>query len=154
MPMFNPSQFIREKYSGDVCGPGTVLWISETGGLTQFGAFIHILPPGSSSSIKHWHSNEDELVYVLAGSVTLIEAEDEILLGPGDAATFRAGTPVGHCLENRGHAPARFLVVGARAALDQVTYPDHDRICHRDRAQPEDVWTDGNGKPASNPYET
>jgi uncharacterized cupin superfamily protein len=40
--------------------------------------------PGTRSSIKHWHSDEDELVYVLEGDVTLIEGDSESLLRPGD----------------------------------------------------------------------
>jgi uncharacterized cupin superfamily protein len=73
-------------------------------------------------------------------------------LTAGDAATFRAGVPVGHCLENRSNAPTRCLVVGTRAPLDRITYPDHDRVCHRDRSRPDDVWTDLAGAPASRPY--
>ena len=135
-----------------VCGPGRALWISEAGGLTQFGAFVEILPPGSRSSLKHWHRSEDELVYVLEGEVTLIEGSSETLLHPGDAATFRAGDPVGHSLENRSGAPTRCLIVGTRAPIDVITYPDHDRVCHRDRSLPDDIWTDTSGNAASNPY--
>jgi uncharacterized cupin superfamily protein len=63
-----------------------------------------------------------------------------------------AGDPVGHFLENRSAAPTRYLVVGTRAPLDTITYPDHDRVCHRDRSLPDDIWTDGAGRPASSPY--
>ena len=70
----------------------------------------------------------------------------------GAAATFKAGVPVGHCLENRSAAATRCLVVGTRAPIDRITYPDHDRVCLRDRSQPDDVWTDGSGQPAPRPY--
>jgi uncharacterized cupin superfamily protein len=36
--------------------------------------------------------------------------------------------------------------------VDRITYPDHDRICHRDRPQPDDVWTDGQGNLAYSSY--
>ncbi len=143
---------VEEDPAGGPCGPKRTEWISEAGGLTQFGAFVEILPPGSRSSIKHWHSGEDEMVYVLEGEVTLTEGETEFLLRPGDAATFRAGDPVGHFLENRSAAPTRCLVIGTRAPLDTITYPDHDRICLRDRSLPDDIWTDGAGRAASSPY--
>ena len=125
----------------------------QAGGLRQFGAFIEILPPGSTSSIKHWHSAEDEMVYVLEGEVTLTEGHTEVVLRPGDAATFRAGDPVGHFLENRSSASTRCLVIGIRAPLDTITYPDHDRICVRDRSLPDDIWTDSAGRPTASPYE-
>jgi uncharacterized cupin superfamily protein len=143
---------VEDVPSNGPCRPNRTLWISEAGGLTQFGALIEVLPPGSRSSIKHWHSAEDEMVYVLEGHITLIEGETETLLKPGDAATFRAGDPIGHYLENRSDMPTRCLVVGTRAPVDVITCPDHDRVCHRDRSLPDDIWTDGRGQAASNPY--
>ncbi|WP_374580383.1 cupin domain-containing protein [Pseudoduganella sp.] len=127
-------------------------WISEPGGLTQFGAFIHVLAPGTRSSIKHWHGSEDELAYVLEGELTVIEGEEEYLLGPGDAAAFPKGSPLGHYLWNKGALPVKCMIVGTRAEKDLITYPDHDRLLHRDRSQPDDVWTDAAGNPAGSPY--
>ncbi len=153
MTVVTPDRMVVEEMGADhPCGPSRILSIGEAGGLTQFGAFIEILPPGSRSSIKHWHSAEDEMAYVLEGEVTLVEGETETVLRPGDAATFKAGHPVGHVLANRGAAPVRYLMVGTRAALDRITYPDHDRVCHRDRSLPDDIWTDGRGNPADSPY--
>ena len=153
MTAITPDRFIVEEAAVDGAGePNRTLWISEAGGLTQFGAFVEVLQPGSRSSIKHWHSAEDEMVYVLEGEITLIEGDTEVLLRPGDAATFRAGVPVGHCLENRSDRVTRCLVVGTRAPVDTITYPDHDRVCHRDRALPDDIWTNGEGEPATSPY--
>jgi uncharacterized cupin superfamily protein len=147
MPTLTPDAFIKESNEGT-----TTLWISEAGHLTQFGSLIEVLPPGAQSSIKHWHSAEDEMVYVLEGEVTLIEGDTETLLRPGDAATFRSGVAVGHTLENRSASPTRCLVVGTRASVDRITYPDHDRVCIRDRSLPDDVWTTLDGAPATSPY--
>ena len=153
MPVFTPDQLVTEVTP--VIGstePNQTLWISEAGGLTQFGAFIEVLQPGCRSSIKHWHSTEDEIVYVLAGEITVVEGASETLMRAGDAATFRAGVQVGHYLENRSSSQTRCLVVGTRAPVDQITYPEHDRVCLRDRSLPDDIWTDGAGQPASSPY--
>ncbi len=153
MPAHKPEGFIKEEtVEQGSAAPNQTLWISEAGGLTQFGAFVEVLQPGTRSSIKHWHSAEDEMVYVLEGQVSLVEGEVETILHPGDAATFRAGDPVGHFLWNRSGSPSRCLVVGTRAPVDRITYPDHNRICHRDRALPDDVWTNAAGEPASSPY--
>ena len=122
------------------------------GRLTLFGAFIHVLRPGTYSSIKHWHSDEDELVYVLEGEVTVHEGDAESVLQAGDAATFKAGHPLGHTLSNKGSSPTKVLVVGTRAQVDRVTYPDHHRQLLRDRSKAEDVWTDMHSHPASSPY--
>ena len=76
----------------------------------------------------------------------------ETLLNPGDAATFRAGVALGHCLWNRSALPTTCLVVGTRAQVDQITYPDHDRVCLRDRSLEQDIWLDTAGRPATRPY--
>jgi uncharacterized cupin superfamily protein len=154
MPGITPDRFVSEESPAEGSPePNRTLWISEAGELTQFGAFIEVLQPGSRSSIKHWHSSEDELVYVLDGEITLIEGDEVSQLRAGDAATFKAGVSVGHFLENRGAAPSRCLVVGTRAPVDRITYPDHGRVCLRDRSLPDDVWTDMHGNPASSPYD-
>jgi uncharacterized cupin superfamily protein len=153
MPIFTEEKFVAEvRAPDDVCGPARALWISEAAGLTQFGAFVEVLEPGSRSALKHWHEAEDELILVLEGEITLLEGQEETTLRVGDAAAFKAGAPIGHCLENRSDRPTRCLVVGTRAPVDRIVYPDHDRICHRDRSQPDDTWTDVVGRPASNPY--
>jgi uncharacterized cupin superfamily protein len=153
MPAIPASRFIVEdRAPDDISGPAHALWIGEVAGLTQFGAFVEVLEPGARSALKHWHEAEDELVLVLEGEVTLVEGNDATLLRAGDGAAFKAGVPVGHCLENRSDRPTRCLVIGTRARVDRIVYPDHDRICHRDRSRPEDVWTDLAGNPATSPY--
>jgi uncharacterized cupin superfamily protein len=112
------------------CGPATGLRFSDTGGLTQFGAFVEILPPGSRSSLCHWHLNEDEFIYMLNGEVTVHEGGTRSLLLPGHAACFKAGVPAGHYLQNHGNADASYLVVGSRHVDEVVTYPDHDRVLY------------------------
>ena len=155
MPIFTADTVKTDADDGadNPCGPYRALLFSDSGGLTQFGAFVEILPPGSSSSVKHWHAHEDEMVYVLVGDVTLHEGDSQTLMRPGDAATFKAGDPAGHCLENRSEAEVRYLVIGTRSDGDVVTYPDHDRILHWNRATQSRHWTDHAGAPAKSPYE-
>jgi uncharacterized cupin superfamily protein len=153
MPVFTPDQLVTEVSPVEGSAePNQTLWISEAGELTQFGAFIEVLQPGCRSSIKHWHSAEDEMVYVLAGEITVVEGASDTVVRAGGAATFRAGVPVGHYLENRSASPTRCLVVGTRAPVDHITYPEHDRVCLRDRSLPDDIWTNLAGEPASSPY--
>jgi len=100
--------------------------LSEAAGLTQFGVHRLTLPPGSWSSQRHWHSHEDEFVYVIAGSAVLVSDQGETLLGPGDCAGFRAGDGNGHCLQNRSASEFVALVVGTRHPEDRAVYPDID----------------------------
>ncbi|SFI55067.1 cupin domain-containing protein [Celeribacter neptunius] len=134
MPKFTPTTVRRDSGATAACGPYEALLFSDSGGLSQFGAFEEILPPGSASSIKHWHAAEDEMVYMIEGTATVIEGDETYLLHAGEAATFKAGVATGHCLRNDTPAPIRYLVIGTRSTGDTVTYPDHDRILRFTRA--------------------
>jgi uncharacterized cupin superfamily protein len=101
-------------------------------GLTQFGANLVELPPGCSSSQRHWHSHEDELVYVVSGELVLVTDAGEERLGPGMIAGFPAGTANGHHLINRSDRPASYIEIGTRVDADEVVYSDIDmELRHR-----------------------
>jgi uncharacterized cupin superfamily protein len=103
---------------------------SEAGGLTQFGAYAETLQPGSRSSDRHWHEEEDEFLYVLSGEATVIEDDGAHLLRPGDAACWPAGTANAHQVVNRSGAPCTYLIFGTRMARDVVHYPDVGRVLY------------------------
>ncbi len=103
------------------------LHLSFAGGLTQFGAYLDTLDPGAWSSFRHWHSAEDEFIYLISGTATLRDDDGMTDLFPGDAVCWRHGDPNGHHLTNRGDTPARWLIVGSRASGDICTYPDDGR---------------------------
>ena len=103
------------------------LHLSVAGGLTQFGAYLDTLDPGAWSSQRHWHSVEDEFIYLLSGTATLRDDNGLTDLFPGDAVCWPHGQPNGHHLTNRGDVPARWLIVGSRARGDICTYPDDGR---------------------------
>jgi uncharacterized cupin superfamily protein len=123
--------------------------LSDAGGLTQFGAFIETLDPGSKSSNRHWHENEDEFIYMLEGEVVLVDDHGDHVMRPGDAATFKAGDPNGHHLQNRSKAPATYLVVGTRAPTDVCHYPDIDLLYTRDAAGKRYTRKDGSPLPSA-----
>lgn len=151
MPVFTEHSVLQDEVDG-FCGPAEALLFSDTGGLTQFGAFEEILPPGSASSVKHWHAAEDEMVYILSGQVTLEEGDSISVMTAGMVATFKAGDSVGHRFINLSDDPVRYLVIGTRAASDVITYPDDDRICAFDRNTGTRHWTTLDGAPANSPY--
>jgi len=101
--------------------------LGELAGLTQFGVNLLKLPPGAWSSQRHWHSAEDEFVYVLQGEVVLVSGGGEEVLRAGECAGFKAGDPDGHHLQNRSGSEAVLLEVGTRnPQRDAVEYPDID----------------------------
>jgi len=95
-------------------------------GLRNFGVNLTTIEPGSGSALRHWHSREDEFVYVVSGELVLVTDEGEQLLTAGMTAGFPAGRPDGHKLVNRSGADAVVLEVGDRRPDDDVAYPDDD----------------------------
>jgi uncharacterized cupin superfamily protein len=102
--------------------------LGNAGGLTDFGVNLMRLPPGNWSSQRHWHSHEDEFVYVLAGELVLVEDAGETVLRAGDCAAFPKGTGNGHHLVNRSDATATYLEIGSRHAEDLTTCSDIDMM--------------------------
>jgi uncharacterized cupin superfamily protein len=95
-------------------------------GLKNFGVNLTTIKPGAASALRHWHTHEDEFIYMLSGELVLVTDAGEQLLTAGMAAGFPAGKADGHCLVNRANRDAVYLEVGDRAAGDVVTYPDDD----------------------------
>lgn len=110
-------------------GPRMRRRLGDAGGLTQFGVNRVELPPGSWSAQRHWHSAEDEFVYVIKGEVTLVTDAGEERLKAGDCAAFPANVANGHHLINRGAVLAVCLEVGGRSEQDRIVYPDIDMLC-------------------------
>jgi uncharacterized cupin superfamily protein len=103
--------------------------------LTDFGVNLLRLPAGAWSSQRHWHSAEDEFVYILEGEVVLVTDAGEESLRAGDCAGFKAGVKDGHHLQNRSQQDALVLEIGSRkVAEDEGEYPDIDLRFQKSRA--------------------
>jgi uncharacterized cupin superfamily protein len=100
--------------------------LGDAAGLTRIGINLTTLAPGRESSMRHWHTHEDEFVYVLEGELWLRTGAGEQRLGPGMCAGFPAGSKDGHQLVNRGSQPAVYLEVSNRDPRDVAQYSDPD----------------------------
>lgn len=100
--------------------------LGDAGGLTQLGVNLVRLPPGQWSSQRHWHTAEDEFIWVLEGEVTMKSDAGETVLRAGDCAAFPKGVEDAHCLVNKSGAEAAYLEIGSRVPGDVTEYPDID----------------------------
>jgi uncharacterized cupin superfamily protein len=100
--------------------------LGDACGLTRFGVNLVTLSPGGQSALRHWHTLEDEFVYVLTGEVVLVTNDGEQTLTPGMCAGYPRGKKDGHHLLNRSAAPATYLEIGDRTEGDNAFYPDDD----------------------------
>ena len=112
----------------EACAGRTRQRLGDAGGLRAFGVNLMTLPVGKWSSQRHWHSHEDEFVYVLSGELTLVEDRAETVLRAGDCAAFPKASGNGHHLQNRSPAVAVYLEVGSRHPDDLTTCSDIDMM--------------------------
>jgi uncharacterized cupin superfamily protein len=116
--------------------------LGDAAGLTQFGVNLCTLPPGAWSSQRHWHTKEDELIYVLSGEVVLVTDAGEETLTAGDAAGFKAGVEDGHTFQNRSDTDVVLLEIGTRFDDDIALYSDLDM-----KTTPEGAYVHRDGTP-------
>lgn len=133
MPLIDVARLPRKTGSGypppfdQACRDRIRRRLGDAGGLTDFGVNLLELAPGAWSSQRHWHSAEDEFVWVLSGEVTLVDDDGEHVLRSGDCAAFPKRDANGHHLVNRASAPATVLEIGSRnPGRDVCEYPDVD----------------------------
>ncbi len=130
--VINPADLPVRKGSGypspfeEPCMARAKVALGDAGGLTQYGVNLVTLQPGAWSAQRHWHSHEDEFVWIVSGELVLVSEAGETVLKPGMAATSRAGAADGHHLVNRSSSDAVYLEVGSRDPADVCSYPDID----------------------------
>ena len=100
--------------------------LGDACGLTRFGVNLVTLGPGGQSALRHWHTLEDEFVYVLSGELVLVTDAGEQTLPAGMCAGYPAGRRDAHHFINRGPGPASYLEIGNRDPGDNGFYPDDD----------------------------
>ncbi|GAA3869681.1 cupin domain-containing protein [Celeribacter arenosi] len=102
--------------------------LGDAAGLTQFGVNLTRLAPGTWSALPHWHEREDEFVFILSGTPTLVYGDTIELLGPGDSVGFKAGEEIGHCIQNNTDDDVLILEIGSRVEGERAFYPGLDLV--------------------------
>jgi uncharacterized cupin superfamily protein len=94
--------------------------------LTNFGINLTELSPGAISALKHKHLKQDEFIYILSGTPTLIYGDEEYLMSSGECFGFKCGNEIAHQLINKSKNSVVYLEIGDRTTGDKVEYPDND----------------------------
>jgi uncharacterized cupin superfamily protein len=92
------------------------------------GCSWYEVPPGKVAWPYHYHTANEESLYVLEGTGTLRIGKEEVAVGPGDYASFPVGPDHAHQLINTGTTPLRYLCFSTMLPVEVVGYPDSDKI--------------------------
>jgi len=95
-------------------------------GLTNFGINLTQLEPGSASALLHHHLKQDEFIYILQGTPTLLLNDEEYVMKAGDCHGVKAGEGIAAQLINKSQELVVYIEVGDRTAGDEVDYPNDD----------------------------
>jgi uncharacterized cupin superfamily protein len=98
--------------------------LAGAAGGDRLGCSLYELPPGRRSWPFHYHTANEEAIYVLAGEGRLRTADGEHAIEAGDYAALPAGEDGGHRVVNDGEAPLRYLMLSTMREPDVTVYPD------------------------------
>ncbi len=94
----------------------------------DLGCSLYELPPGRRSWPYHYHTANEEAIYVLAGDGQLRTEEGLEPLSAGDFVTLPADESGGHRLVNDGEEPLRYLAISTMNEPDVTIYPDMEKF--------------------------
>lgn len=100
--------------------------LGDHAGLKSFGVNITRILPGGQSSASHFHTEQDEFIYVLEGRPTLESGQHRQVISPGMCVGFPAGTGTAHRFVNETASDVVLIVIGDRNPKDEVGYPHID----------------------------
>jgi uncharacterized cupin superfamily protein len=101
--------------------------LGRFGGGTQVGVGIDVLAPRQYSNRFHYHTRQEEHVYVVTGAVTLFLGDDAYLMQARDYCCFPAGQAAGHHLFNHTDEICVFFTIGNSLPDDEVCFPEKKR---------------------------
>ena len=119
-----PVDFKQPSWDADKFPGRHVAPVGAQAGARELGASVYELEPGAVGSPLHVHHANEELLLVLAGTLSVRGLNGEQLLSAGAVVAFRRGQAGAHSLVNRSDAPVRYLVVSTTNHPDVVEYPD------------------------------
>jgi uncharacterized cupin superfamily protein len=119
-----PVDFTQPVWDADRFPGRRVAPVGAQAGAEELGASVYELDPGVVGAPLHVHHANEELLLVLAGTLSLRGPDGTQVLSAGAVVAFPRGRAGTHSLLNRSDAPVRYLVVSTTNRPDVVEYPD------------------------------
>ncbi|QLG51042.1 cupin domain-containing protein [Natrinema halophilum] len=95
---------------------------------SDLGCSLYELPAGMRSWPYHYHTANEEAIYVLEGDGQLKTADGLESLTAGDFVTLPADESGGHRIINDGDEPLRYLMMSTMNEPDVTIYPEMNKF--------------------------
>lgn len=102
--------------------------LAEAAGGERIGCSLYELPPESRSWPYHYHTGNEEAIFVLSGSGALRSDDGQHDLEAGDYIALPIGEEGAHRVINNSDEPLRYLAISTMQDPDVTVYPDADAI--------------------------
>jgi len=110
--------------------------LADAAGGDELGCSLYELPPGKKSWPYHYHTANEEALYVLDGTGRLRGADEELSLAAGDYVALPAGEDGAHRIINDSEEPLRYLMISTMSTPEVLVYPDSEKVGVLDGAAP------------------
>lgn len=94
----------------------------------RLGCSLYELPPGCRSWPYHYHTENEEALFVLEGTGQLRLAGEIHRLESGDYVSFPADDSGAHRVINDSDTVLRYLAVSTMEEPEVIVYPDSDKV--------------------------
>jgi|TARA_Y100000310_G_scaffold278729_1_gene297403 uncharacterized cupin superfamily protein len=96
--------------------------LCDVGGKSNVGVGLLELAPACNTLPSHYHTHEEEHLFVLSGVAILHLGSETFELTEGSYVHFPAQQEIFHHLENISVEPFRYIMIGERNSADSVIY--------------------------------
>lgn len=94
----------------------------------DIGCSLHEIPAGEGAWPYHYHTANEEAIYVLAGAGQIRGPEGHEPLEAGDYVVLPADESGAHRVVNDGEATLRYLAISTMREPDVLRYPDSGKF--------------------------
>lgn len=94
----------------------------------RLGCSLYEIPPGRRSWPYHYHTRNEEALFVLSGTGTLRLDGDIVALAEGDYVALPADEHGAHRVVNDSDEPLTYLAVSTMDEPDVTVYPDSGKF--------------------------
>lgn len=94
----------------------------------NLGCSLYVVPPGKRPFPYHYHTANEEAIFVLSGSGSLRTREDTLEITVGDYVALPVGEPGVRQVINTSDDPLRYLCLSTMIAPEIIRYPDSGKV--------------------------